>query len=331
MRKIHKVLTTVDYSETDRVVLRSFFPESEFVWVSSKDDEGIRRELVHCDVAILKGDLDERFLGDNSLKWIHCDHAGLNASARPEIFERGILLSGSGGRSSPVMAEHCIYFMLNACYHMKQLLEAQEHGRWGIDGQEDWRGLYGRTAGIVGLGNNGKMLAHRLHAFGMNIITFDRDFAEDLGFIQKQLVSSEGDKLEVLLEASDFIILCLPLTNQTYHMFDRLAFSKMKRGAVFINIARGGLVCTDDLLWALDQGLLSCAGLDVFETEPLPSASPLWKRKDIYITPHFTPQVPHRTGRSLKIIAENVRRYQMEEPLLNQVLPEDIFSENILF
>lgn len=327
MRKIKKVLATVDYSPEDLAALKEIFKGSSFVHANHRDTETILRELEDADVAVLPSDVDVRFLGENSLKWIHCDHAGLNHSARQEIFDKGILLSGSAGRSSPVLAEHCIYFMLNACYHTRELLEAQTACHWGVQGQDTWRGLFGRTAGIIGMGNNGKMLAERLNAFGMRIISYDRCALNGYDFIEQKLDASAGDTLEPLLRQSDFIILCIAMTDDTYHLINKDTFPLMKRGAVLVNMARGGLICTEDLLEALDSGQISCAGLDVFEQEPLPADHPLWKRRDVYITPHVTPQVPWRTGRSLEIIRENARRYQAEEELLNQVHAQDICSK----
>lgn len=327
MRTIKKVLTTVNYTSEDLETLREIFAGSEFVHVDRHDSEGIARALHGADAAVLDGDLDDRFLGENDLKWIHCDHAGLAKSARPEVFERGIILSGSAGRSAPVLAEHCIYFMLNACYHTRELLEAQDAHQWGVKGQDSWRGLFGRTAGIIGMGNNGRMLAERLHAFGMNIISYDRYHLEGFDYIQRKLDASTGDMLDPLFAESDFIILCLALTDETYHMIDKKAFAKMKPGAVLVNMARGGLVCTEDMMDALNSGKLSCAGLDVFEQEPLPADHPLWDYRNVYITPHVTPQVPHRAGRSLEIIRENVRRYKAGEKLLNQVDPKDVWTK----
>ena len=76
---------------------------------------------------------------------------------------------------------------------------------------------------------------------------------------------------------------------------------------------------------ALDRGILSCAGLDVFEQEPLPADHPLWDYKNAYITPYVTPQVPDRTGNCIEILKENVRRYRAVERLLNQVDPRDVY------
>ena len=86
-----------------------------------------------ADVAIILGDVYNCLLGENTLKWVACDHAGLNASARDEVFAKGFAVTGAAGRSAPVFAVHCIYFMMQYCYHTKELLAAQEQGKWGVN------------------------------------------------------------------------------------------------------------------------------------------------------------------------------------------------------
>lgn len=324
MREIHKVVSTIDFKPENREKLQQILCGCELVWVNKADKQTIAEEIRDADVVLLDGDLDDLILTGSQIRWIHCNHAGLNKSARPEVFQRGILLSGSGGRSSPVLAEHTIYFMLAACYHTRQLLEAQAACRWGIEGQEQCRGLFGRTAAILGMGNNGRMLAERLHALGMHLVSWDRNCQSDLDYMDKQYASTDAQSLEKVLQCADFICINLPLTDQTYHLLDKQAFAKVKKGAVLVNMGRGEIVDTQAMLEALDAGILSCAGLDVFEQEPLPANHPLWKHRNVYITPHFTPQVPDREGRCLEIICENIARYQRGEKLLNQMDPRDV-------
>lgn len=324
MPKINKVVTTVWYNKQDMYTLRRVFPEAQFVYVDFYDKDTLAREAKDADAAILMGDVDPCLLGENSLKWIHCDHAGLNGSARPEVFARGIPVTGAAGRSAPVLAEHAVYFMLQYCYHTKELLQAQSKGQWGVEGSAQWRGLYGRTAGIIGMGNNGRMLAKRLAAFGMKVMAYDKfPIQDDEGELAVKLSAAADDTIDPILEQADFVVLCLALTDETFHLMDYKAFSKMKKGAFLVNIARGGVVCTEDLVRALDEGLIGGAGLDVFEQEPLPADHPLWQQPNVYITPHCTPQVPHRAGRSIEIIRENARRFEAGEPLLNLMRPTD--------
>lgn len=326
MPKIKKVVATVWYNKKNMYDLRRVFPDAEFCYVDFFDKEKLEKEVKDADVAILMGDVDPCLLGENALKWIHCDHAGLNGSARPEVFARGIPVTGAAGRSAPVLAEHCIYFMMQGCYHTKELLRAQENCTWGVDGMNTWRGLYGRTVGIVGMGNNGRMLADRLHAFGMNIVAYDKFPIKGYDYISQKYCADAGDTIQPLLEQSDFVVLTLALTDETYHMINKDTLAQMKDGAFLVNMARGGIVCTEDLIEALKSGKLSGAGLDVFEEQPLSPESPLWKMEQVYITPHSTPQVPDRAARSVEIIRENARRFEAGEPLLNRMRPEDAMN-----
>ena len=326
MPKIKKVVATVWYNKKNMYDLRRVFPDAEFCYVDFFDKEKLAEEVKDADVAILMGDVDPCLLGENTLKWIHCDHAGLNGSARPEVFARGIPVTGAAGRSAPVLAEHCIYFMMQGCYHTKELLRAQENCKWGVDGMNTWRGLYGRTVGIIGMGNNGRMLADRLHAFGMNIVAYDKFPIKEYDYISQKYCADAGDTIQPLLEQSDFVVLTLALTDETYHMINKETLAQMKDGAFLVNMARGGIVCTEDLIEALNSGKLSGAGLDVFEEQPLSPESPLWKMEQVYITPHSTPQVPDRAARSVEIIRENARRFEAGEPLRNQMRPEDAMN-----
>ena len=326
MSKIRKVVTTVWYNKKNMYDLRRVFPEAEFVYVNFYDKEKLAEEVKDADVAIIMGDVDPCLLGENTLKWIQCDHAGLNGSARPEVFERGIPVTGAAGRSAPVLAEHAIYFMFQGVYHTRELLKAQDNCQWGVEGQDRWRGLYGRTAGIVGMGNNGRQIAERLHAMGMRIIGYNLDPIEGLDYLDKKLIIKNGDTLYPLLEESDFIILSIALNDSTFHMFNKETFKKVKKGAFLVNMARGGVVCTEDLIEALNDGTLSGAGLDVFEEQPLSPESPLWKMPNVYITPHTTPQVPDRQAATIAIIRENARRFEAGESLLNLMKPSDMIS-----
>lgn len=326
MNEIRKVVSTLWYDKDNYHTLRNVFPNAEFIYVDFYDKEKLEKEAKDADVALVLGDVPDCLLGENSLKWIACEHAGLNGSARPEVFAKNIFVTGAAGRSAPVLAEHCIYFMLQSCYHTKELLAAQEKGQWGVDGSNNWRGLYGRKVAILGMGNNGRMLADRLQAFGMEIYAYDKYPIKDYDYIPHKYCGLNGDTLDPILAECDFIVLTLALTDETYHMFDTEAFRKMKSNAVLINMARGGIVDTAALTQALEDGAIGGAGLDVIEEEPFPSDHPLWRMPNVYITPHMTPQVPNRAGRSIEIIRENARRFVAGEPMLNLLKPTDTFQ-----
>jgi phosphoglycerate dehydrogenase-like enzyme len=326
MPEIHAVLATVQYSADHLARLRAAFGSAEFIHLRRGDAAGIERALHDVDVAVLAGDLDERFLDAPKLRWIHCDHAGLNKSARSEVFERGLLVTSSAGRSSPVLAEHAILFMLALAYNFPAFLDAQRAHRWGIPGQDALRGLYGRTIGIVGLGNTGSELAVRAKALGMRVLGYRRSAAPPPPGVDRVYSVATGETLDDLLRASDFVVLAVPLSDATHHLIGARELALMKPGAYLVNMARGAVVDEDALLAALRTGRLGGAGLDAFAKEPLPADSPLWDAPRTLITPHVTPQVPDRTGRSLAIIEENVRRYRAGETLVNLLRPADVYT-----
>lgn len=327
MPEIRKVLTTVQYdSENDQRLCMALAP-AEIIHCSSKDGQSIEQALQEVDVAILSSDLDDRYLRAPKLKWIHCDHAGLNNSVRPEVFERGLILSSSAGRSSFSLAEHIMVYMLNFAFHFVDFYHAQQQHQWGVEGQDNFYCLYGHTVGVFGMGNVGRELAIRAKAFGMKVIGYSRGKIDSLppGFDIKYS-REEGHSIDLLLAESDYVAMAIPLTDETYHMISTREFKLMKPGAVLVNMARGALVDEEAMITALRSGQIAGAGLDVFSQEPLPADSPFWDLPNVLMSPHLTPRVPSRIGRSLDIIIENIRRYRAGEPLRNQQQPYHIFT-----
>ena len=325
---IHSVLATVSYAGAHLERLRAAFAPAPLTLVSRGDAAAVKRALPDTDVAVLAGDLDRRFIDPAlapRLRWVHCDHAGLNQSAGPEVFERGLLVTSSAGRSAPALAEHALFFMLALAYRYPAFLDAQRRHEWGVPGQDELRGLIGRTVGIVGLGHTGAELAVRCRAMGMRVLGYRRS-AEPVDGVDQIYSAARGDALDTLLHESDFVVLAVPLSDATHHLIGARELALLKRGAYVINMARGAVIDETALLDALRSGQVGGAGLDTFAVEPLPPDSPLWDAPNVLITPHTTPQVPDRTGRSLDVIEENVRRYRAGRPLLNLLRPEDVYS-----
>ena len=130
---------------------------------------------------------------------------------------------------------------------------------------------------------------------------------------------STPDRLEERLGKADFVILTTPETPDTLGMFNARLFSRMKRGAYFINIARGRCVVTQDLISALQSGQLAGAGLDVVDPEPLPSDSPLWGMPNVLITPHVAILGTPYRQKWEAVLIENCQRFTAGQPLLNVV------------
>lgn len=327
VREVRSVLATVMWEPSEIAQLRQAFAPAEFIHVHPGDAAAIDEALRRVDVVIHLMDIDDRFLAAPHLRWVHCDHSGLTRSARPEVFERGIIVSGSAGRSAEALAQHGFYFALALTFDARRLFEMQTAHVWrGIPNYDDRLALWGKTLGVVGLGHTGKAMARLGEALGMRVIGYRRGVGEKPAGVERVLSADDGDSLDPLLEESDVIMLAAPLSNETHHMFSGAQFARMKSGAYFINMARGALVAQDALIEALRTGSIAGAGLDVTDPEPLPDDSPLWDMPNVIITPHMTPKLPERTQRSIDLIVENLHRYQRGEPLLNALSPRDVFT-----
>lgn len=325
MADIEAALITLPWQAGHLETLTAALAPAEVVLTHRLNAPRIARALRHVDVAFLAGDIDDRFLSAPNLRWVHCGHAGLDRSARPDVLERGLLLTSSAGRSSPALAEHAMFFMLALSFRFGRFYQAQLAGRWGVSGQYDLRALHGQVLGIVGLGNTGIELAKRASAFGMRVLAYRRR-GEIVPAVDQLYSADRGDTLDALLEQSDYVVLTLPLTDDTYHLIGARELALMRPDAQLINIARGGLVDEQALLAALHAGSLAGAAIDVAESEPLPRESELWRAPNLLITPHVTPQCADREQRSLQILLENIRRYRAGESMLNQLTRADVFS-----
>lgn len=300
----------------------------QMIVVDPKDASAVENALQSAEIAILAGDLDERFISAPKLKWIHCDHAGLTKSARPAVFERGLIVTGSAGRSGPALAEHVMMFALMLCSRYPDLYEAQKRQEWfRTPSMFDLRALYGRTIGILGMGHTGVELAKRAKAFNMTVLGYRRrDLPKPEG-VDEMYSTDKGEGIETILKRADILALVLNLSDATHHLIDEAAIAQMKHGSIIINLSRGGVIDQDALMAALNSGHLAGAGLDVTDPEPLPSGHPLWTTPNVLITPHFTAAVPDKVDRSLDVISDNFKRYRAGEPMLNRMTAEDLWTK----
>ena len=145
----------------------------------------------------------------------------------------------------------------------------------------------------------------------MNVVGTKRDPVPVEG-VDEVLSPSQ---LEKLLEESDHVVNVTPLTPETTRMFGEKEFRKMKPTGVFYNLGRGASVDTHALIQALETGILKAAALDTFEEEPLPPENPLWKTKNLFITPHIGGPIPHYSHLLTEIFIDNLRRSLDGRPL----------------
>ena len=242
--------------------------------------------------------------------------AGLEGVDIPAATRRGIPVAnvpteGTGNAES--VAEWCVMAAIAAGRRLGDLQEGMRAGSgWGAP---LGRALIGRTAGILGLGGIGRALAARLAPFGMQRIGATRHPDAALGARLGLDALYALDELPAFLARSDFLFLCLPVTAETRGILDGRALATLPAGACVVNPARGGLLDEQALLAAIDSGRLLGAGLDVFQQEPLPPASPLLARRAILATPHVAGATDASYRGIAQGVAENVRRLLRGEPL----------------
>ena len=325
--QLSSALVTVSYTGRHMEGILEALRPAKIFCVAKDDYEGISNALREAEVAILDDDINDQILAEGKhLCWIHCNHAGINNSARPEIFERGIILTGSAGRSGPVLAEHVFFLLLSLVYDSRTLEANQRSHAWEKIYVKR-RGLFTKTMGIVGLGYTGREVAARAKAFGMRVIAYDRAFDALPENVDACYSADLGESIDELLRESDVVVLSVRLSDETYHLIGEREFTLMKDNAYLINISRGSIVDEGALCKALNDKQIAGAGSDVFTIEPLPADSPLWDLPNMIITPHSTPGMPDMPWNCVEIIRENVRRYRAGQLLLNQMEPRDIYTK----
>lgn len=308
--------------------LEAALPPGRIIKVDTSDDAAVAEALAEAEIAILKSDLDARFIDAPRLKWVHCDHAGLTKSARPEVFEKGLIVTGSAGRSGPALAEHVMMFSLMLCARYPDFYEAQKRHEWRrVPEMADLFALSGRTMGIIGMGHTGKELAVRAKAFDMKVLGYRRRDEPAPEGVDRMYCSDKSERIDEILVQADIIALVINLSDTTHHLIGAEQFAQMKRSAILVNLARGAVVDQDALIAALTEGRIAGAGIDVMTPEPLPADHPLWDTPNLLITPHFSAKLPDRSERSLKMILDNLHRYRTGQEMLNRISEEDLWSK----
>ena len=322
-----KIMARLPWSAKHRERLQEIFAPAELVFVEREDQVAIDTALQTCEVALIDGVMDDRYLAAPKLKWVHCDQSGLDGYAPQRLSDSDLVVTSSKGRSGPVLAEHAVFFMLSLVYRASTLARAQRRRVWGIRDQDTLRGLNGRNISIIGYGATGECLARQCQSFEMNIRAYRRkDIPAKVPGVQ-MYSAMRGDSLLDAVRDSDFVVMCASLNDHSHRMLGAREIAAMTPGSYLINVARAQLVDEGAMISALESGHLAGAGLDVTDPyEPLPPWHRLWSAPNIMITPHFTPQMPDRTSRTLDMVEENYARYLKGEDLLHSFSKEDVFS-----
>ena len=268
------------------------------------------------DVQVVFGEMSkDMFFRGDQLRWVQVVGAGVDARLFPEFVESEVILTSAKGNVGVHLAEHAMALLLGLT---RGIATAARKPGW--DQQKSIRNaaweLVGLTMGIVGLGGTGRDLADRAKGFGMRIIAVD---PEEVDVPDNVEVCRRMDRFYDLLQQSDVVAICAPLTAETVGMFDEQAFARMRDHALLINVTRGNIVNEQALVEALRKGAIGGAGLDVTPQEPLPEGHPLWEMDNVIITPHAAGGSPNRVDRTVELFCDNLRRFLAGQPLLSVI------------
>jgi D-3-phosphoglycerate dehydrogenase len=235
----------------------------------------IARGMTQVSARVIASGADLRVIGRTG--------AGYDSIDLQAATTRGIPVVYAPGASTRAVAEGTLSMMLALAKRLQDLDRKTRRGEWSVRDTFGISDLEGATLGIIGLGRIGREVARLARAFRMRIVSYDpligRDTAEEAG--------AELVELDALLRESDFVSLHAPLNPQTKGMINRHRLRQVKRGAVLLNLARGGLLESLDVLdEGLESGRLSAVGLDVFPEEPPDLSHPIFQRPNVLCTPH---------------------------------------------
>lgn len=245
----------------------------------------------------------------SNLKLIAVLATGYNVIDIEYAKERQIPVVNVPTYGTQIVGQYAVGLLLEICSHYAYHDQTVKSGKW--ENNQDWCywdypmiELYGKTAGIIGLGRIGQTTARILKSMGMDVLAYDIRQSEEGGNVAKYV------PLDTLFERSDVIFLHCALFAQTEKIINKENIAKMKDGVIIINNSRGQLVNEEDLAQALNSEKVYAAGVDVVSTEPIRGDNPLLTAKNCLITPHISWAAQSARQRIMDITVENIRSYQ---------------------
>ncbi len=238
-----------------------------------------------------------------ALRYVQLTSVGCERVPMAYVWQKGITLHTASGVYAAPMAEFAVGALLGLYKEWGYFREGQAACRWQKN--RGLREVGGKRICIVGCGHVGDACAARLQAFGCSVVGVTAHPREDARYE----VQHPPEALLQAMEAADVVILSLPLTRETHHMIGHRELACLREGGILINLSRGGIVDTAALMDILRARPDLAAVLDVQETEPLPSDSPLWRMENVYITPHNSFVGDRNAERLWRLILANLRGY----------------------
>jgi phosphoglycerate dehydrogenase-like enzyme len=249
----------------------------------------------------------------DAIRWVHTASAGVDRVAFPELLNSDVVLTNSRGVFDLPIAEYVLGLVLAFAKDLPGTLRLQANRTWR---HRETERIAGRRAVVVGSGPIGRAISRLLRAVGMRIDLVgrvQRSGDPEFGTVLGQ------DSLPALASETDYLVLAAPLTDRTRGMVDSTLLRALPPTARLINVSRGPLVVTEDLIAALRDGRLAGAALDVFEIEPLPAASALWDAPGVVVSPHMSGDIHGWRTELVTLFTANFDRYARGQPLHNVV------------
>ncbi|TCN51273.1 phosphoglycerate dehydrogenase-like enzyme [Rhodococcus sp. SMB37] len=296
---------------------RLLAPVAEHAEIRYTDSDGLATVLEGADVLFvydfLTDALPHAWHAAESLRWVHAAAAGVDPIMFPALRDSDVIVTNSRGVFDQPIAEYVLAQILSFAKDLPESLRLQREHTWRHRESER---IAGRTALVVGTGPIGRAIARLLTAVGMKVRGSGRrarDDDPDFGIV------TATEDLPEELSGADFVVVAAPLTEQTRGMFDTALFGAMKPSARFVNVGRGDLVRTDDLVEALRSGEIAGAALDVVDIEPLPPEHPLWDIPNVMITPHNSGDFTGWRDALVDVFVDNFQRWRSGGDLENVV------------
>lgn len=288
------LLLSQDNAEYQALLRQAYLPGLTIL--APEQEADIQVALTKAD--ILLGEparLRARLKEAQALKWAQSTYAGVDALLDPGC-RQNYLLTNIRGIFGPLVSEYVFAHLLSLTRHLRHYKEQQRLHNWQ---PIPYQSIHGKTMLIIGTGSIGQHIAHTAKHFGMTVLGISRSGREAAGFDHTYQLPA----LNNVLSRADVVVSVLPSTPQTRGLFNAERINHFKPGAIFFNVGRGDAVDEGALIQALRHGNIGAAVLDVFATEPLPTASPLWDMPNVVITPHnsgysFPEQIVTRFSRN---------------------------------
>lgn len=314
---MYRLLVMKPCDESQKMRLEKAAADNYVIKYYDEKSDDIRDVIRKAEVIIGEPQL-ELILDAKNLMWVQMTIAGTDIYTANKRFPENVKLTNMSGAFGTVISEYVIGAVLMMYRNFPRYVENQKRAVWVDAGSE--RTLAGKRVLILGAGDIGCNIAKRIKVFGTTISGIRRVKRDKPVYFDEMHTM---DELDDELAKADIVIGCLPSTGETNGLLNRERILKMKSDALLINVGRGSLIVTDDLYDVMRSGHLYGAVLDVFEHEPLPPSSPLWKMGNVMITPHISGKSfghdKETENYIYNICCENLKRFASGRELLNNV------------